>query len=61
MTFMSLLGRKRAQKLCFGVRKGRIWAEVSADLGVRTLGNPFEDVTIQLQGEGHSSEATSER
>lgn len=30
--------------------------KVMADLGIRTLGNPFEDVTIQLQGEGHSSE-----
>ncbi|CAK9065536.1 Hydrocephalus-inducing protein homolog, partial [Durusdinium trenchii] len=30
--------------------------KVVSDLGIRTLGNPFEDVTIQLQGEGHSSE-----
>ncbi|CAE6909288.1 unnamed protein product [Symbiodinium natans] len=30
--------------------------KVESDLGIRTLGNPFEDVTIQLQGEGFSSE-----
>eukprot|EP00439_Symbiodinium_sp_Y106_P058116 s2388_g8.t1 len=43
----------------------RAIGKVESDLGIRTLGNPFEetryeapkgDVTIQLQGEGHSSE-----
>eukprot|EP00931_Biecheleriopsis_adriatica_P045665 TRINITY_DN2614_c0_g1_i1.p1 TRINITY_DN2614_c0_g1~~TRINITY_DN2614_c0_g1_i1.p1 ORF type:complete len:5069 (-),score=1280.39 TRINITY_DN2614_c0_g1_i1:105-14627(-) len=34
----------------------RTVGKVQTDLNIRTLGNPFEDVKIQLEGEGYSNE-----
>ncbi|CAE8631652.1 unnamed protein product [Polarella glacialis] len=57
VTCASTVALNKGEQRTFQVRfHPRSVGKVQTDLRIRTLGNPFEDVVIQLKGEGHSAE-----